>query len=193
MPFRRALSYALSDLILTYGVPAINATFTAELPSVDAASVQLTAKDVPLGDLPAVSQPQICIVAGPSRNEEMASGGQYLLTLQTEIRVKTPWVLDSSPEAFDYFFGVVTDTMRDLLNNDKTRSIVPKNAVTGGYALPPKLDGGPWGFTECKTIGESPMGWPQTSAEGVVRYRGILITHKAEIQYSLRRSAYVGP
>jgi len=190
--FRGALSYALRDLLLAYGIPAVNAAFAAELSAGDAAKVQLFEKDVPIGDLATVSQPQVCIVAGPSRNTEAASG-LFLLTLSTEIRVKTPWLLDSSPEAFDFFFGVIDDTLRDLFNNSHTRTIYPKNAITGGYALPPKLDGTPWGFTECKTIGCSPMSWPMESAEGTVRYRGILITHRAEIEYGLNRSVYVGP
>lgn len=192
MPFRRALDYALRDLLTGYGIPAINATFTAELAAQDASTIQMSAVDVPIGDLPAVSQPQICIVDGGESNDELASG-LFNLTLHTEIRVKTPWLLDSSPEAFSYFFGVVTDTLRDLLNNQKTRQIFPKNPDTGGYALPPHADGKPWGFQSCKTGRAYPMPWPVESAEGVIRYRGILITHKAEIEYSLNRSSYVGP
>jgi len=189
MPLRQALDYALQDLILTYGIPSINATFAAAgVP----ASLQISAAQVPIGDLKAVGQPLVCIVHG--RDQDLPEGtGLYELTQMTEIRVKTPIAVGNSPEAFSYFEGVVSDTLRDLFNNSHTRTLYPKNPATGGYALPPKGNGEPWGFTECERISGGPMNWPEISAEGKTYYHGYLIVHRAIIHYAQNRTTYIGP
>lgn len=188
-PFRQALNETLRHLILTAAVPAINADLSGRFESTGAGSVpQFDDSSVSLDDLMNISQPTICIVRGGEDNVPMASEGQFLLTLRTQIRIKTLYAgSDSDPEDYAFFFSSCVDNLRDLLTSAKNLTLAPVNPATGKSVLP-----GGQKFMNCRYLGERPINFPVRGANGVTRTRGTLLMHQSEIQYSLNRPLPLG-
>lgn len=186
-PYRQALNETLRLLILTGGVPAINADFTARAVTVGGNVPQFGDASVVNGDLLGIRDATICVVDGGEDNSVLASEGVYLLTLRTQIRVKTLYAMDDAPEDFNFFAGVVQDNLRDLLTSQKNYTLSPLNPATGHSVLP-----GGQQFLHCTYLGARHIPLPVQGPDRVTRTRGLVLMHQAEIQYTMFRPSPLG-
>ena len=186
-PLRQVLSFMLKRIIMTELIPAVNADLAARMLSTDPLKIPQFGDDsVIIGDIPVPPKPTICIVGTARRNTAIATG-TMLSVLTTQIRLKTPYVADSSPEDFNLICSVLEDNAEDLLTCLAHRTIKPINPADSSALLPYGSQ-----FYECTSLGSNVMQTPVRSGDQTTLYYGWMLMHRAQINLALSRGSVVG-
>jgi len=181
-PLRQALSYALKQIVLTQAVPAINAAITSTLLASNPSTIpQFSDANLYIGDVAVPAEPVLCFVGG-ARRYPSKYAGTFVATLTTQIRLKSPWVADSSPEDYDYLCSLLEDTLEDLFTCAANRVIVPSSPLDGKPLLPPGAS-----FYNCFSLGSNRMKYPVKAEDGVTEYAGWFLMHRADVSLNLSR------
>ena len=186
-PLRQVLSFMLKRIIMTELIPAVNADLAARMLSTDPLKIPQFGDDsVIIGDIPVPPKPTICIVGTARRNTAIATG-TMLSVLTTQIRLKTPYVADSSPEDFNLICSVLEDNAEDLFTCLNHRTIKPVNPADSSALLPFGSQ-----FYECTSLGSNVMQTPVRSGDQTTLYYGWMLMHRAQINLALSRGSVVG-
>lgn len=186
-PLRQVLSFMIRRIIITEAIPAINADIAARMLSTDSTKIpQFTDDCVMIGDISTPPKPTLCIVGTARRNTDLATG-TMLSVLTTQIRLKTPFVADNSPEDFNLLASIVEDNLEDLLTCLAHRTIKPINPADGSALLPYSSS-----FYECTSLGSNVMQMPVKSGDQTTFYKGWMLMHRAQINIALSRGSVVG-
>lgn len=182
-PFRQALNVALQQIVTLRALPAINEALAA-LPGFAAAT--FSADSVSVGDLLSVSDPVLCLVGGGFDADPRFSD-TFVATYYTNLRLKVPRAGRNDPEDFEAVNAVAEDVLLDVLNSPSGLVLRPLVPGTTNALLPSGM-----AFKDCFLGASHPLSFPAKTGDGVVRVRGLQMTHSATITFNRNRPQSLG-
>lgn len=127
-PLRRALSRALRDVILTVGVPSINAYLKANLLSGNSATVvQFGNASIVLGTLQNIAEATLEIDQ-PQQTISRLVNTDFEAMLLSTITLNITQAGDNDPEDIKFCGDVVCDALSDIFNQQAQARLTPKHA-----------------------------------------------------------------
>lgn len=182
-PFRQALTVALCNLVATVIAPALNASLAAQYIAQNVPNaewVSFGADQIRIGDVPASTDPVICVASSHFDNQLIGTR-TFAATYITDLILKLPDAADNSPEDFEMVQQAYVDAMLDGLT-----------AGDGAYCLGPNLSDTikplPSGsnFRDCYPLGGEVFA-PERLADGVTIVRKAVVHHTATVSFTLDR------
>ena len=137
LPLQMALNTYLRSLVVADVLPPMNLLISNMMTAQDVPSgnhVQLAAKDVALGPVDYVTEPQI-VIQGLMSRDEMPGTSMWTVYWSTLIELRLPSAGDSTPEDYNLIGTAFVDAVRDALTSADQFSFAPE--TTGGSSILP--------------------------------------------------------